>query len=88
MSRVDLNVEGMSCGSCVKHINAALHPVAGVNEVAVDLNTNQVTVIGSMDAAAVIDVLREARYPAHVATPDINAGTKTASSVGSGCCCH
>ena len=88
MSRVDLKVEGMNCGSCVTHINAALHSVAGINEIAVDLKSNQVTVIGRMDTAAVIGVLRDAGYPAHVATPDINAGTKTASSVGSGCCCH
>ena len=88
MSRVDLKVDGMNCGSCVKHINAALHSVAGINEIVVDLKSNQVTVIGSMDTAAVIGVLRDAGYPAHVVTPDINACAKEASSVGPGCCCH
>ncbi|WP_271197992.1 heavy-metal-associated domain-containing protein [Pseudomonas turukhanskensis] len=40
----------MSCSSCVKHINAVLRPIAGVNEVTVDLPSDQVTVRG--DTAA------------------------------------
>ncbi|GLK91689.1 hypothetical protein GCM10017655_47530 [Pseudomonas turukhanskensis] len=50
MSRIELKVQGMSCSSCVKHINAVLRPIAGVNEVTVDLPSDQVTVRG--DTAA------------------------------------
>lgn len=29
MSTIDLQVEGMSCGSCVKHVTQALQPLPG-----------------------------------------------------------
>ena len=32
-----LNVQGMSCGHCVQHVETALRKVAGVSSVAVDL---------------------------------------------------
>lgn len=88
MNRTELKVEGMSCGSCVKHINAALRPVAGVDEVTVDLPSGQVTVSGNTDSDLLIAALREAGYPAHLVTPSISADTKKAPSSGSGCCCH
>jgi hypothetical protein len=30
MKTIDLQVEGMSCGSCVKHVTQALQPLPGV----------------------------------------------------------
>lgn len=88
MNSIELNVEGMSCGSCVKHINAALRPVAGVDEVTVDLPSGLVTVSGDTDSGLLIAALREAGYLAHLVTPRISAGTKKIPSSGSGCCCH
>lgn len=88
MSRIELKVEGMSCGSCVKHINAALRPIAGVNEVTVDLPSGQVTVSGDTDSALLITALREAGYPAQILTQGISAGPKKVPASGSGCCCH
>ena len=36
MKTIELQVQGMSCGSCVKHVTEALRPVEGVSDVAVD----------------------------------------------------
>ncbi len=88
MSRIELKVEGMSCGSCVKHINAALRSIAGVNEVIVDLPSGQVNVSGDTDSAVLIAALREAGYPAQIPTQSISAGPKKAPASVSGCCCH
>jgi copper chaperone len=36
-SETTINVTGMSCGACVRHVEAALRKLAGVASVAVDL---------------------------------------------------
>lgn len=46
MNTIDLQVEGMSCGSCVKHVTQALQPLPGVSGVAVDLPSGRVKVSG------------------------------------------
>ena len=37
MSEINLNVSGMTCGSCVKHVTNALKALDGVVDVNVDL---------------------------------------------------
>lgn len=66
MSTVLLQVEGMSCGACVKHVTKALNAVPGVNNVAVDLDAGRATVEGSADSAALTAALKDAGYPATV----------------------
>ena len=39
-----LNVQGMSCGHCVQHVEAALKKVAGVGSVSVDLAKGKASV--------------------------------------------
>ena len=51
MNAIELDVQGMTCGSCVKHVSAALSQLAGVTAVAVDLSTARVRVSGSPDTA-------------------------------------
>ena len=41
MTTIHLEVQGMSCGGCVKSVTAALTPLPGVNSVEVDLPTGQ-----------------------------------------------
>ena len=36
MSQIHLNVAGMTCGSCIKHVTNALKPLEGVEDVFVD----------------------------------------------------
>ena len=87
MTTIDLQVQGMTCGSCVRHVNQALTPVAGVNRVEVDLNTGLVRVEGNADSTALITALDDAGYPAQAArsaTPTTAAKT----GCGSGCGCR
>ena len=41
---ITLTVNGMTCGSCVRHINAAIRALAGVVDVEVDLRGQNVSV--------------------------------------------
>lgn len=44
---ITLNVEGMSCGNCVKSIESNLRQLSGVEEVQVELAAKTVTVTAS-----------------------------------------
>jgi copper chaperone len=44
MEKTILSVEGMSCEHCVKAVTKAVGALAGVEDVAVDLNAKTVTV--------------------------------------------
>lgn len=46
-----INIEGMSCGHCVKHVEEALREVNGVAEVAVDLKAKNAIVTLGRDVA-------------------------------------
>lgn len=89
MKSIELKVQGMSCGACVKHITKALMPLAGVTAVEVDLQTGRVHVSGAPDNAELLTTLDEAGYPAQLVTvsaPD-SANQGGCTSRG-GCCCH
>ena len=89
MKSTDLQVEGMTCASCVRHVNAALVPIAGVAEVSVDLAAGRVKVSGDADVPALLAALQEAGYPATLAAsaqaPEV---TKPRGCCGSSCGCH
>jgi len=57
MKTIDLQVEGMSCGSCVKHVTHALQPLPGVSGVEVDLQSGHVRVSGELaqGSAPIVD---------------------------------
>ncbi|MDI3273184.1 heavy metal-associated domain-containing protein [Pseudomonas sp. AL03] len=90
MNSTELQVEGMRCGSCVKHINAALQPLAGVGEVTVDLASGRVKVTGDAESDVLLSALKEAGYPASVLAEDKHEeGINTKSGCGgSSCRCH
>ncbi|MBG6286296.1 heavy-metal-associated domain-containing protein [Pseudomonas nitroreducens] len=89
MKSIDLHVEGMSCASCVRHVNDALTPVAGVAEVSVDLAAGRVRVSGDVDAQALMAALQDAGYPAKLeASAQAPEGGKARGCGGSSCCCH
>ena len=44
MEKITLNVQGMSCGHCVKKIEGGVGELAGVNQVNVNLDNAQVEV--------------------------------------------
>lgn len=66
MQTIELDVQGMSCLNCVKHVTQALQAVSGVDAVAVDLASGHVKVTTSAVVAseALIAALKEADYGA------------------------
>ena len=70
-SETVLNVTGMTCGSCVRHVDSALRKVDGVSEVQVDLRAGKVTVNHDNAIATVptmIGALREAGFESAATT--------------------
>ncbi|MCY1288083.1 Copper-transporting P-type ATPase [compost metagenome] len=88
MKSIDLRVEGMTCASCVRHVNSALASVAGVAEVSVDLAAGQVRVSGDADAQALMAALEEAGYPARHEASAPEASKARGCGGGGSCCCH
>ena len=88
MSTIELNVQDMTCGTCVKHVTAALSPLAGVTAVEVDLQPGRVQVSGTPDSAALIAALDDAGYPAQLATPATAPSPAKSGGCGGGCGCH
>jgi copper chaperone len=87
MSTIHLEVQGMSCGGCVKNVNAALKPLAGVSTVDVDLHAGHVTVGGDLAQGAdpLVLALTAVGYPAKVVTGMATASASGAKKSG-GCC--
>lgn len=53
MENVILNVNGMTCGHCVKAVETSVGALAGVQEVKVDLTEKKVSVAYNEDAVTV-----------------------------------
>ncbi len=96
MNTIDLEVQGMSCGSCVKHVTQALQAVTGVSEVAVDLQSGQVRVRGEFPQGSdpLASALTAAGYPARLASgsesvvaPGTSGGCHASSTGKGGCGC-
>ena len=70
MNTVELDVQGMTCGSCVKHVTKALQSVPGVRQVEVDLAKGRARVMGEVapSAQALIAALASEDYPAQLAS--------------------
>lgn len=58
-----LTVEGMTCPSCVAHVNRALRDLDGVEAVDVRLREGTVVVRHEAEVELLIEALREAGYP-------------------------
>lgn len=69
-NQIVLAVKGMSCPSCVRHIDEALKGVDGVSEVEVKLREGKVVVRhqqGSASVASLVDALKDAGYESSLA---------------------
>ena len=90
METINLNVSGMTCGACVKHVEKAINSIAGVQKVEVDLASGVVKVEGnvSQQVKEIIAALEKDGYPAQVST-DVSSKAKSGScKSGSNCCCN
>ena len=65
--RLTLEVEGMSCASCVNRIERYLRKLEGVQEATVNLATNRATVVANPDVTtdAIVAAVEAAGYDAH-----------------------
>ncbi|MFW9606120.1 MAG: heavy-metal-associated domain-containing protein [Pseudomonas sp.] len=61
------NVQGMSCGHCVKAVTTAIQQQDPLARVEVNLSTAQVRVESTLEAARIIALLDEAGYDAQTA---------------------
>lgn len=59
---LSFQVEGMTCGHCVKAVTQAVQDVAPGAKVDIDLPSGRVQVEGAADAAAVSHAIDEAGY--------------------------
>ena len=68
MTKLDtvLNVSGMSCPSCIRHVTSALGAVPGVSKIDVQLKAGTVNILHEPEAeiSTIIEALREAGYQA------------------------
>jgi len=95
MHSIELEVQGMTCGSCAKHVTKALQSVPGVSRVEVDLANGRARVEGDMPFGAqpLIAALASEDYPAQLATgaepiqSPKTAGCHTGTGSKGGCCC-
>lgn len=86
MSSIDLQVKGMTCGACVRHVSQALGAIVGVEAVDVDLDSGQVRVHGSPDSTILLTVLDHAGYSSDLASQTAPpAEPKTGCGGGCGC---
>ena len=89
-----LNVAGMSCGACVRHVTRALEGMSGVVHVDVNLRTNEVIVEhlpAFVDPIALIAAIRDAGYTARITGTGTEADGEPQQARGgsarpSGCC--
>ena len=65
-----INIDGMTCGGCVKSVDSALTQLDGVQSVEVDLEGNKASVAYDSSAVAVdaiVEAIEEAGFDAAVA---------------------
>ena len=62
--KIIVNVDGMSCNNCAKHVKNALEGINGVNEAVVSLDDKnaEVSYTGSIDEEAIKESIKEAGY--------------------------
>jgi len=80
---ITLPVRGMTCASCVAHVEKALKSVEGIEEVNVNLATERATVWLSTDTVAVTDLLlavQETGYEVPTETVTLPIGGMTCAS--------
>lgn len=74
MNAIQLEVQGMSCGGCVKRVKDALQPITGVSHVEVDLASGHVSVGGDFPQGSdtLVLALTAAGYPAKLHASNIS----------------
>lgn len=82
-------IEGMSCGSCVRHVTETLRRLDGVDVKRVEIGSAEVAFDEAKASVGVIaSALESAGYPANAESGVAgNSGCGTQPKSGGGCCC-
>ena len=85
MNTIHLEVQGMSCGGCVKRVTETLQCMGGVTSVDVDLAAGHVSVHGDFPQGGdvLVQALTAAGYPAK---PGTSPNPTLAAKKSGGCC--
>ncbi len=77
-----INIEGMNCGNCVRHVERALKEVPGVEDVQVDLRGRNAVVDtnGAVTDALLKEAVDDAGY-------DVTGIIDLKNDTADGCCC-
>ena len=67
MSKITLNVTGMTCQHCVAAVTKALKGVPGVESAEVSLEQKRAVVTGNADTQAMIEAIKDEGYGAEPA---------------------
>jgi Au+-exporting ATPase len=81
MTTQTLQIDGMTCASCVARVERALGAVPGVAHAAVNLATERATVSGSADAAMLAAAVRRIGYEAAPVTAATAPDTRHAEDI-------
>lgn len=87
MGSINLRVQGMTCGACVRRVTHGLSSVAGVDAINIDLTSGLVRVDGDANEAALLAALHGSGYPAQLAEQAKPVSTP-AKGCGSACGCR
>lgn len=69
MENVTLNIEGMTCDMCVKHVTEALTHIVGVTAVKVSLENNKADVGFDPDKTTISDMIGAVTEEGYAASP-------------------
>lgn len=78
------DITGMSCAACSSKVQKTVSALDGVEECAVNLLTNSMTVTGDVDDKTVIEAVKKAGYGAKVSGADRNAKSDINDNTGVG----
>ena len=68
MTTIKLHITGITCNHCVATVTKALEAVPGVQSVAVNLDHKQGVVMGTAEAARLVQAVEGAGYEAKIMT--------------------
>lgn len=69
MTKIELDITGMTCGHCQTGVTKALKNVPGVTDAQVDLGTGKAVVQGQAEPQQLVAAVVEEGYGAQVANP-------------------
>jgi P-type Cu+ transporter len=85
-SEMEFSIEGMTCASCVRHVEKALNAVPGVSQATVNLATERATlsVQAGISKSTIVSAVEKAGYQAKLVVIDPQTGISINSNEGFG----